>query len=310
MIGDPCGVGPEVVVKALAGMPAARVLMIGDTAVLRSAAKQVGVQQDFRTVTAIEEAQFVPGCVDVLDPGTLRAGDVTPGRLSAACGRAVDGWRAMAFELARQGRIDAIVQAPINAEAIRLGTGSAPVTAGSGQTHILLVAEKLRVVHLTDHVTLAQMLASVKKDNLLELLRVTDRALTNWGLPAPSIAVAGLNPHCAGPEDRDEIRPAVLAAAGEGIQAVGPISPDSVFRQCANGAFDCVVAHYHDQGHIAVKTASFSGNIAIVVGEPCLRLSVGHGTAFDIAGQGIADPLSMQSALRNACSLAAGAGFS
>lgn len=314
-MGDPCGVGPEVLVKALTEKetPAlhARVFAIGSAAIMQEAARSLGAALAIRAVARAEDLRFDAGRLDVLDPGGLAASDITSGRVSAACGRAVVAWRSLAARLAADGHADALVQGPIHMESIALGTGMAapPPLGGVSSTHLLLVSGELRVVHLSDHVTLRAAIDRVRRADVLALILRTNDALKQWGLVAPRLAVAGLNPHCKGPEDDDEIAPAVAAARGLGVDVVGPLPPDTVFHAGGRGAYDCVVAHYHDQGHIAVKTDRFAGSCAIVLGEPWLRVSVAHGTAFDIAGKGLADARAMRAALRTAASLAAGQGF-
>lgn len=310
MVGDPCGIGPEVVVKALAsGEVPGRTLLVGDARVVESAIALTKAPLSARKVESIEQARFEPGCLDVLDPGGLRPEDVTPGRVSAACGRAVTLWWEIATDLAKNGRVSAAVKAPVNSEAIRQAGGATPEAVQSGQTYLFLITGPLRVVHLTDHIPLRQVLAQIKQEKILDLIRLTHDSLRRWGIAHPKIAVAGINPHAQGEEEQREIEPAVAQARASGVDAVGPVSPDSVFRQCTEGAYDCVLAHYHDQGHIAVKTWKFTGNCAIVLGAPYLRVSVAHGTAFDIAGKGIADPRSMVEAMKTAATLAAGQGF-
>ncbi len=306
-IGDPCGIGPEVIVKALAGSQVSgRTLLIGDAGVVRDAIARTGAPLPVRAINAVEQARFDDPCLNVLDPGTLKPQDITPGRVSAACGRATLLWGEMATALASAGKVAAIVTGPINMEA----TGPMEVATDTGKAHLLLISGPLRIVHLTDHITLREMLERVRMQDILELIRLTHACLRRWGIPQPRIGVAGLNPHCYGPEDEREIIPAIAAANKEGIDALGPISPDTIFHRGLEGEFDCLVAHYHDQGHIAIKTWRFDGICSLHLGrQSYISMSVAHGTAFDIAGQGIADPSSMVEALTTAASLAAGRGF-
>ena len=315
-IGDPCGIGPEVVIKALIdGTIPGKSLLIGNAQVVRQAIAQTGAALSLRSIESIEQAQFKTGCIDVLDDGVLKPAEVTPGRVSVACGRATLRWWETATRLANANQVAAIVKGPINSEAQRLaelqnqGEGKQVVATPPGKTHLFLITGPLRVVHLTDHVTLREMLEQVKMQNVLDLIRLTHTSLKRWGIASPRIGVAGLNPHCYGPEDEHEIKPAVAHATVEGIRAIGPVAPDTVFRQCLEGQFDCVLAHYHDQGHIPVKTWQFSGNCALVLGLPYIYASVAHGTAFDIAGKGIADHLAMVSAMKTVAMLADGKGF-
>lgn len=310
-IGDPCGIGPEVVIKAVAaGDIPARQFLIGDPWVVERTVALTKAKLTVRPVQSVDEARFEPGRVDVLDPQTLQPQDVTLGKISPACGRAVSKWWDIAESLARSGKIAAIVKGPVNSDAIRaagIAVGESATVAG--KTYLFLITGPLRVAHLTDHIPLRQVLHEITSENVLKLLRLLHASLTKWGLAAPRIGVAGFNPHAHGTEDEREIAPAITQAKQEGINATGPVPADSLFRQCIEGGYDCVIAHYHDQGHIAVKTWGFRGNCALLLGAPYLRVSVAHGTAFDIAGRGIADPASMWEAMRTAASLASGAGF-
>lgn len=307
-IGDPCGVGPEVIVKALGEAAAPRrVLLVGCAEAVRQAIRCTGSALAVRTVPTAQQARFEPGVLDVLDPGSLAPTDYRLGEPCAAVGRAVVQWWDIAVGLADAGFADAVVKGPVSKEVIQLGLEHLPPEP---PTYLLLVTgTPLRVAHLTDHVPLSEALARVTTANVLALIRLVDRSLRDWGIAAPRIGVAGLNPHAQGREDQAEIAPAVQAAQQQGILAQGPVSPDAIFRQGTEGQYDCIVAHYHDQGHIAVKTWKFDGNCALNLGSPFLRLSVPHGPAFDIAGRGTADSRSMLEALRTAAALGAGRGF-
>jgi 4-hydroxy-L-threonine phosphate dehydrogenase PdxA len=308
-IGDPCGIGPEVLIKAIAsGAASKRTVLVGDARVVNDTIALCEADLSVRAISSFEDARFDDRHIDVLDPRNLAAGDVTHGKLSAACGRAVAQWLDIAYELGCKKLVDAVIQAPINTDAIKLGIGR-PHRAAAAKSHLFLITGPLRVVHLTDHIPLREVLDKVTTANVLDLIRLTHDNLVRWGIAQPRIGVAGLNPHCQGSEDAEQIAPAVQQAVAMGINAVGPIPPDSVFRQCIDGSYDCVVAHYHDQGHIPVKTWRFNGNCAVVLGEPFLRVSVAHGTAFDIAWKGVADPTTMIAAMRTATAFAAGRGF-
>ncbi|MBC5763036.1 PdxA family dehydrogenase [Ramlibacter albus] len=309
-IGDPCGIGPEIVVKALAkGIPDADHLLIGDARAVASAVELTKSSFEVRAVGSFEDARFHPGCLTVLDPGTLDASDITVGRLSASCGRATVDWWDIATSLARAKAVDAIVKGPVNSEAIRLSGRVAQGAVQAGRTFLFLITGPLRVVHLTDHIPLRDVFGHITRQSVLDLIRLTDRSLRSWGMTAPRIGVAGINPHAYGEEEKVHIEPAIADARAEGIVVDGPVSPDTLFRLGTEGVYDCIVAHYHDQGHIAVKTWRFEGNCALILGEPFIRVSVAHGTAFDIAGKGSADARSMVSAIETATSLAAGRGF-
>jgi 4-hydroxythreonine-4-phosphate dehydrogenase len=308
-LGDPCGIGPEVLAKALAGgeVPG-RTLVVGDARSLEAAVALVGAQLSVRAVRDLSEARFEPGVIDVLDPGTLDPEDVVPGQITAGCGRAVIHWWDIATRLALDGKVGAAVKGTVSKEAIALG-GATQAEPEPPTWLFLITGEPLRVVHLTDHLPLAEALQQVTESNVYELLKLTHDSMVRWGVAAPRIAVAGVNPHAQGREETEAIAPAVRRACEDGVRAEGPVSPDSVFRQCLEGRYDCVVAHYHDQGHIAIKTWKFDGNCALNLGSPFIRLSVPHGPAYDIAGRGIADHRSMTEALRTAAALVAGRGF-
>ncbi|MEA3220676.1 PdxA family dehydrogenase [Immundisolibacter sp.] len=313
VIGDPCGVGPEVVLKALAtGQPQAvsRPLLIGSLAALEKTRAACGIDVALRAVADSADARYEPGVIDVLDPVPLDPAQLVFGRASAACGEAVLHWLETAERLGRAGAVQASIMAPVDSTAIRL-TGKLKdlddlQPAG---TWLLRVSGALRVVPIAEHVLMRDVPATVTQANVLALLRLLDDTLKRYGLAQPRIAVAGLNPHAMGPEDREQIAPAVEQARAEGIVASGPVSPDAVFRQCIEGRHDAVVSMYHDQGQIAVKTAVFEGACSIYIGLPYVHLSIPHGSAYDIAGKGIAQHKSMLSAMLTAAALAAGRGF-
>lgn len=246
----------------------------------------------------------------MLDPVPLDPEQLVFGRASAACGEAVLHWLDTAERLGRAGAVQASIMAPIDSTAIRL-TGKLKELDDlqPAGTYLLRVSDGLRVVPIAEHVLMRDVPATVTKDHVLALLRLLDDTLKRYGLAQPRIAVAGLNPHAMGPEDREQIAPAVEQARAEGIVASGPVSPDAVFRQCIEGRHDAVVSMYHDQGQIAVKTAVFEGACSIYIGLPYVHLSIPHGSAYDIAGKGIAQHRSMLSAMLTAAALAAGRGF-
>lgn len=302
--GDPAGVGPEVTVKALAD-PALRALasigVAGDPACLERTAATLGLPPP---------------------PTVEPAGDasaVGAGQLSAEGGRAaVDAIR-RAVELIGEGRYDALVTAPINKEALRLAGFSWPGhtemladLAGAPGVRMLLVTDRLRVVHVSTHRSLRSAIEAVQADRVLRTVELAAEAGRMLGASRPRVAVAGLNPHAGesglfGDEERGEIEPAVARAVAAGIDASGPWPPDTVFWRATQGDFDVVVAMYHDQGHIPIKLSGFDEGVNVTLGLPFPRVSVDHGTAFDIAGQGVARAGSMAEAIRLGARLAAGA---
>lgn len=313
VIGDPCGVGPEVVLKALAtGEPRAvsRPLLIGSLAALEKTRAACGIDIALRAVGTLDEARYAQGVVDVLDQFVLDPAQVEFGHASAACGEAVLYWLESAEQLGRAGAVQATIMAPIDSSALRLtGRLKELDDMQPAGTFLLRVSGALRVVPIAEHVLMRDVPATVTTQRVLDLMRLLNDSLKRFGLPGPRLAVAGLNPHAMGPEDREQIAPAVEQARTEGISAVGPISPDAVFRQCIEGRHDAVVSMYHDQGQIAVKTAVFEGACSIFLGLPHVHLSIPHGSAYDIAGRGVAQHASMLAAMLAAAALAGGRGF-
>jgi 4-hydroxythreonine-4-phosphate dehydrogenase len=199
---------------------------------------------------------------------------------------------------------------PISAEAMGMaGVLDRVILVKPGESYLLLASGPLRVAHLTDHLPLRDVSALIAAELITRALHQLNAALRQWGIAQPRIAVAGFNPHAKGLEDETQIAPGVAQARVEGIDVVGPVSPDTVFRQGIEGRYDLILAMYHDQGHIAIKTWGFSGNIALVVGPPYVHVTVAHGTAYDIVGRGVADPSMVLNAILTAASLAAGRGF-
>jgi len=318
-MGDPAGVGPEIILKALAQQAIYRQvvpIVIGDGDILERAKGYVGSGLRLRRIGSAGEATGRFREVPVLDLKNIDLEQCPPGVLSAVAGRAAVEYVFRAIDLARADEVDAVVTAPINKEAMhRAGypfAGHTEIFAertGSRSYALMLVAGKLRVLHVSTHVSLREACDRVRKDRVLQVICLGHEAAAAWGLRRPRIAVAGLNPHAGeqgifGYEEREEIAPAVAAARAEGIDAVGPLPPDTLFYRAVKGDFDFVVAMYHDQGHIPVKLGSFDRAVNVTVGLPIIRTSVDHGTAFDIAGKGTASPRSLVEALRLAIRMA------
>lgn len=310
-IGDPAGIGPEVCAKAAASAELrehCRVLLIGDADAVRQAMKTSGIEQPVHRVSSASDVD--QDGIHVLDPGGVKPGYYSFGKPSAAAGAAVLDWIQLGSELGARGEIQGMVMGPVDGESIKLsGRLNDLDELQPPGTYMLRISGALRVVPISEHIRLRDVIATVKTPRVLEVIRMLDANLRKWGLQRPRIAVAGLNPHALFEEDREEIAPAVQAARAEGIEASGPISPDSVFRMNLEGRYDAVVTMYHDQGQIAVKTAAFEGACTIYMGLPYVLLNVPHGSAFDIAGKGIAQHRSMLAALKTAAALAAGRGF-
>ena len=316
-LGDPSGIGPEVMVKALAHpdvLASCHPLIIGNTQILNKTAQDLGLALEITPVSSAIEAS--ENAISILDSGNLNAEDIVPGRISAAAGKASVEWILQAGELAISGQVQAIATAPIHKEAARLAgyqdIGHMELLqslTGAKEVATMLTAGNLRVVHLTTHRTLARAVEYVKKDHILAKLELTHRCFQEWGFPTPRIAVAALNPHggdggLLGREEIDEIAPAVEEARKQGMEVTGPIPADSVFPQAIDGRYDAVLVLYHDQGHIPIKVKDFAGSVSINLGFPFVRTSVDHGTAFDIAGKGVADETGMMEAIRAAAFIA------
>ena len=314
-MGDPAGVGPEIVAKALAERGEEHAVVVGDATMLERAIRLLELPLDVNAIDHPSEARFDPAAIDLI-AATELPDDLAYGELDERAGDAAYRYVRRAVELALADEVHAIATAPLNKEALHLAGHSYP-----GHTELLaelcdvqdyammLVTEDLRVVHVSTHVSLRAAIERVEPERELTVIRLADRSLRRLGFDTPRVAVAGLNPHAGenglfGSEDRERIAPAVQAACEEGIDASGPWPPDTVFMQARQGRFDVVVVQYHDQGHIPIKLLGFDTGVNVTVGLPFFRTSVDHGTAFDIAGTGKADAASMRAALELAAELA------
>ncbi len=323
-MGDPCGIGPEVVARALSDprvYAACRPLVVGNTLAMQQAVALTGARLRVNPLEDQRDTGRDPAAIDLLDPGNLDPAHITPGQISPQCGRASMEWVAKAARLALDGKVAALATAPLNKEAASLAGYRAighmellQELSGAETVATMLMAKNLRVVHLTTHRSLRLACDYVKKDRILQFLQLTHDSFVGWGTANPRIGVAALNPHGSdggllGSEEEDEIAPAVEAARDRGIDAIGPVPADAIFHQATEGLYDVVLAMFHDQGHIPVKVYGFVESVTVNLGLPFVRTSVDHGTAFDIAGQGVADPTSMLQAIRIAVALAKGDGL-
>lgn len=337
-MGDVAGIGPEVIAKAWTD-PAlhalCRPLVIGSPAVLRRAVQLVGAATEVQAIDRPESAESSPQTIPCVEPPDApRVEEVAPGRVDARAGRAAHDYLVHAIDLALAGRIDAITTLPLNKEALSLAGIKHP-----GHTEILaercgtpdhammlyLAADRaadgsppkrpgLGVVHVTLHVALRRVFEMLSVESVAAKIRLADRAmrpLTDGR--RPKIAVSSLNPHAGenglfGDEEITIIGPAVERTRAEGLDVSGPHPNDTLYHRALGGEFDVVVAMHHDQGHIALKTAGFRRGVNITLGPPITRTSVAHGTAFDIAWKGLADPSSLIEAVRAAGRIVAGAG--
>jgi 4-hydroxythreonine-4-phosphate dehydrogenase len=308
-MGDPAGVGPEVICKALAEAPEAErddILVIGSLPILERA--------DILCQTGL---RFGDGGVAVLDMFTDGITEAPAAQASAAGGEAAYTYIVQAAEMAIAGEIGCIVTAPINKAALHAAghaydghTGLLSHLAGGIRPNMLLTSPTLSTIHVSAHVSLADAIRRCTTERVLEVIRAGDNHFKRLGMVTPRIAVAGLNPHCGeggmfGTEDDIQVAPAVAAAQAEDINVVGPLSGDTVFARAHHGEFDLVVAQYHDQGHATVKLIAFDTAVNVTVGLPFDRCSVDHGTAFDIAWTGKADHTNMKAAIAYGRRLAA-----
>ena len=323
-MGDPCGIGREVIAKALASgdvHATCRPVVVGDVWAMEHALKLTGVPLEVREVESVDDAGLSPKVVDVMDLHNLNPEDITVGHVSATCGKAAMEWVSRAAELALAGQVTAIATAPVNKEAASLAGYTAighmellQHISGAPEVATMLMSGRLRVVHLTTHRSLRRACDYVTKDGILGKLELTHDSFVQWGVPRPRIGVAALNPHGSdggllGSEEAEQITPAIEEARRKGIDASGPVPADIVFHQAIQGTYDVVLAMYHDQGHIPVKVHGFEESVSANLGLPFVRTSVDHGTAFDIAGKGIAQHRSMLEAIKLAVAFSMGKGL-
>ncbi len=316
-LGDPAGVGPEVIAKAFhedGGFPACRAIVVGDAEFLRSIAAKIGIALQINPVGSLKEARFQTGVLDVLHLKNVPSG-FRQGRASAEGGKAsVDSIRT-AVELAMRHEVDAITTAPINKESMHLAgvhyPGHTELLADLTDTKevaLMLAGDHLRVVLVTTHVPVHRIHSLITPKRVATTLRLTNDWLKKHVTAHPKIAVTGLNPHCGdggifGNEEETAILPALETVRAEGVQVDGPFSADAFFARLKPNEYDAVVAMYHDQGMIPVKMESQGTAVNITLGLPILRTSVDHGTAYDIAGQGVASPESLKIAINKAAAL-------
>ncbi len=318
-MGDASGVGPEIIAKTLAHddvYDRVRPIVIGDARRMRQAMDIVGSPQRVRAVIDASSVETDPQFLDCLSVGTL-PGDLPFGKLSAAAGHAAYAYIEAAHDLAMQHKIDAVVTAPLNKEALHAGghlfPGHTEIFAhlsGTSDFAMMLTAPDLRVIHVTTHVGLIDAVARITPARVERVVRLADETLRRAGIARPRIAVCGINPHAGENglfghgEEAEKIVPALERARADGIDVQGPLPADTLFFRARRGDFDIVVAMYHDQGHGPIKVLGLEAGVNITVGLPYVRTSVDHGTAFDIAGTGAADERSLIAAIDAAIDLA------
>jgi len=311
-IGDPAGIGPEIVAKALAKpevQAAARCIVVGDEKVMEQAIRITGVKLQINVVKEPEEGSYEAGTLNLIDLDNVDMANFAFGKVIGMCGKAAYEYIAECIRLANEGKADAVATTPINKEALKAGgidfighTEIFGALTGTEDPLTMFETNGLRVFFLTRHVSLRKMLDMITKERIKDYVKRCLEALKRLGVEDGTMAVAGLNPHCGehglfGDEEVNEIMPAIEELQAEGYPVTGPIGADSVFHQAAQGRYSSVLSLYHDQGHIATKTLDFDRTIAVTNGMPILRTSVDHGTAFDIAGTGEAGDVSMVEAI-------------
>jgi len=317
-MGDPAGIGPEISIKALLKPDVYKIckpVIIGDLDVLEVIADRLGIRVKFKTLKSPKEALGDFSILEVVDLGVMDAESLEIGRVSAEAGRASIEYVEHAVRYALAGELDAVVTAPINKEAVRMAgcpyighTELIAALSGVEEPLTMFLVRGVKIFFLTRHLPLIEAVRSVKRDRIVRMGVRIDKALRMLGVDKPRIAIAALNPHASdggliGDEEEREITPAVEDLRRMGVDAYGPIPADSVFHQALEGRYDAVLSMYHDQGHIAAKTLDFYGTVSVTLGLPFIRTSVDHGTAFDIAGKGVANPKSLEEAIKVAASL-------
>ena len=312
-IGDPAGVGPEIVVKTLVSdeaMNVADVIVIGDHQIIEQAIKITKVKLTVNIVNSPKEGKYQKGVLNLIDLNNIDMSKFAFGKVNGMCGKAAYEYIAKSIELAMNREVLAVATPPINKESLRAGNinfiGHTEIFGALTKTPdplTLFQVHKLRVFFLTRHVSLLEMLGMIKKDRIKDYVKRCTDALKKLGVTEGTMAVAGLNPHSGehglfGWEEVNVIAPACKELQDEGFNVVGPVPADSVFHQAHQGRYNSVLSLYHDQGHIATKTLDFERIISITAGMPILRTSVDHGTAFDIAGKNIVSEVSMVEAVK------------
>ena len=318
-MGDPAGVGPEIVAMSLASdevTDTAKCVVVGDKKMMEKAISITGAPLEINVISKPAEGRYEKGVLNLIDLDNVDMDQFEFGKVSGMCGKAAYDYIAKSIELANAKEVDAVSTTPINKEALKAGdihfighTEIFGALTGTEDPLTMFETNGMRVFFLTRHVSLRQMLDMIKKDRIIDYVVRCTEALKRLGVAEGTMAIAGLNPHSGehglfGWEEVEEIIPAVEELKKMGYDVAGPIGADSVFHQAAIGKYNSVLSLYHDQGHIATKTLDFERTIAITNGMPILRTSVDHGTAFDIAGTGKVSAVSMIEAIRLAAKYA------
>jgi len=317
-MGDPAGVGPEISLKALLkpGLYSlCRPVLIGDLGILERTQGKLGLGAELRTIDSPSEALGKVGVIEVIDLKNIDLDSFELGKASAEGGRASIEYIERAVDLALNGEIDAITTCPINKQAISMAgspyighTEMLEALCGVNAPIVMFWVRGVRIFFLTRHIPLSEAVRAVKKDRIVKAVTRIVSELRRIGLSKPIIAIAALNPHASdrgliGDEEEKEIVPAVKELRSRGFHVVGPVPADAVFHKAFEGEYDAVLSLYHDQGHIAAKTADFYGTVSVTLGLPFIRTSVDHGTAYDIVGKGIANSKSLEEAIKLAAQM-------
>ncbi|KEO74245.1 4-hydroxythreonine-4-phosphate dehydrogenase PdxA [Anditalea andensis] len=329
-MGDPAGIGPEIILKSFADAglyEKCRPLVVGDAGTIALMEEKLQKNISINPISAVKDAKFQNGTMDVFDLKNVNLDELEYGKVSIMAGNAAFEAVKKAIELALAEEVDATVTAPINKESINMAghhySGHTEIYAeftGTDKFAMLLVEKNLRVIHATTHVALREACDLIKKNRVKDVIKLLHNACIQFGIEKPKIGVAGLNPHAGdgglfGTEDDEEILPAVKESVAEGYYVEGPIPPDTMFAKAVQGYYDGCVAMYHDQGHIPFKMIGFKWNnetntmesvkgVNITLGLPIIRTSVDHGTAFEIAGKGIASEDALNLAVEYAIPMA------
>lgn len=318
-LGDPAGIGPEIVARSIADKDLFQItncIVIGDKKVMENAIRITGEDLKVNVVADPAEGDYREGVLNLIDLDNIDMERFEFGRVDAMCGKAAFEYIEKSIQITMAGKADAVATTPINKESLRAGginfighTEIFGALTGTEDPLTMFETNGMRVFFLTRHLSLRAMLDQIKKERVIDYVVRCTEALHRLGVTEGTMAVAGLNPHSGehglfGWEEVNEIAPAVEELKKMGYNVAGPVPADSVFHQAMLGKYNSVLSLYHDQGHIATKTLDFDRTIAITNGMPILRTSVDHGTAFDIAGKGIAGAVSMKEAIRLAAKYA------
>ena len=318
-MGDATGTGPEIITMSLiepAIREICRPLVIGDTGVMIEALRITKMPLEVESIRDVSQAKFREGLIEVVDLQNIDLGKLVRGKVNTMAGGAAYEYIKLAADLALTGKVDAVVTSAINKEALNKAgysysghTELLSKLCAAPEVAMMLVAGRLRVSHVSTHLSLREALDEVRPERILTVLQLTHDALREMGVAEPHIAVAGLNPHAGegglfGNEETKYIIPAIEEGCRRGLKVTGPHPGDTVFYRTLQGEFDCAIAMYHDQGHVAAKMLGIWQGVNVTLGLPIIRTSVEHGTDFENAGKGTADPRSLNEALKLAAAMA------